>query len=58
MKRQEFIKHISLATFLLADGSIFPAFGGVLAKKSRLRFLRQHEPRSEIQTHATDNLRA
>ena len=40
MKRQEFIKNISLATFLLADGSILPAFGEVFsAKKPRLRFV-------------------
>jgi Icc protein len=40
MKRQEFIKNISFATFLLADGSILPALGNdVFAKKSRLRFV-------------------
>ena len=40
MKRNDFIKSISLATILLADGSILPALGAEsFAKKPRLRFV-------------------
>ncbi|WP_337040924.1 metallophosphoesterase family protein [Emticicia sp. 17c] len=40
MKRSEFIKNISLATVLLADGSIIPALGTESLKtKNKLRFV-------------------
>ena len=40
MNRKDFIKQISFATFLLADGSIIPAFAENLSsKKSKLRFV-------------------
>lgn len=40
MNRKDFIKQISFATFLLADGSILPAFAENLSsKKSKLRFV-------------------
>lgn len=39
MERRDFIKNISLATLLLADGSILPALGAdAFAKKPKLRF--------------------
>ena len=40
MNRKDFIKQISFATFLLADGSIIPAFAeNLTSKKSKLRFV-------------------
>lgn len=40
MNRSEFLKSISFATILLADGSIIPALGAdSFAKKTRLRFV-------------------